>query len=81
MSLQGHSVTFEISYDKESSLIFGKKVNVRFFLKMGKKENPSNCRLVSITSVFGKIIKQRPPGSHFQEYAGQESDWEEPVWT
>jgi len=81
MPLQGHSVMFEISCDYGSFLISGKKVNIRSFLKNCKKENPSSYRLVSITSVFGNVIKQRPSGSHFQEHAGPESDWEEPVWT
>lgn len=50
MSLQGHS----LSYLKVHLI----KTNIRLHLKKDKKENPSNYRLVSITSVSGKVIRQ-----------------------
>lgn len=50
MSLWSHS----LSYLKVHLI----KTNIRWHLEKDKKENPSNDRLVSITSVSGKVIRQ-----------------------
>lgn len=50
MSLQSHS----LSYLKVHLI----KTNIRWHLNEDKKENLSNNRLVSITSVSGKVVRQ-----------------------
>ncbi|CAM5160640.1 unnamed protein product [Eretmochelys imbricata] len=64
------AVTFENSWQLGKVPGDWKKANIVPIFKKGKKENPGNYRLVSLTSVPGKIMEQVPKESilkHLEE--------------
>jgi len=52
------SIVFERSWRTGEVPEDWRKANVTPVFKMGKKEDPGNYRLVSLTSIMGKVMKQ-----------------------
>ncbi|KFO63841.1 hypothetical protein N302_09895, partial [Corvus brachyrhynchos] len=52
------SILFEVSSQSSEAPTAGKRGNITPHFKNGNKEDPGNYRLVSLTSVFGKIMEQ-----------------------
>ena len=52
------SIIFDRSWQPGEVLEDGKKADVTPVFKKGKREDPGNCRPVSITSIPGKVVQQ-----------------------
>lgn len=52
-----------------------KMVNIVFISKKGKKEDPGDCRPVSLTLVSGKIMEKENTGQYCKTPRRQESCW------